>query len=76
MIEEGIIELKYNKKSEKNKIDSVKLINFLYENFNDRLYMSGILESEKVLERYSEPITFEKIKHNKFKIIRKSMSNP
>lgn len=76
LIEDGIIELKYNKKSEKNKIDSVKFINFLYENFNDRLYMSGILESEKVLERYSEPIVFEKIKHNKFKIIRKSMFNP
>lgn len=76
LIEDDIIELKYNKKNEKNKIDSVKLINFLYENFNDRLYMSGILESEKELERYFEPIAFEKIKHNKFKIIRKSMSNP
>lgn len=69
-IENYIIELKEDNEN------LVKLTNFLYENFNDRLYMSGILKSEKGLERYFEPITFEKIKHNKFKIIRKSMSNP
>lgn len=66
---DGEIVLNYKKRD----IDFIRVTHFLYKNFNDRLYMSGVEEGKTQINRYFEKIRLEKIKHNRFKIIREKM---
>ncbi|MDQ0594576.1 hypothetical protein QFZ37_002945 [Chryseobacterium ginsenosidimutans] len=54
----------------KNSTDDLEFINFLIENFNDRIYLCGEYEKAKKFTRSSERISFKKIDNQTINIER------
>ncbi|MUV03243.1 DUF2971 domain-containing protein [Flavobacterium rakeshii] len=61
-----ILEIKENVKD----VPMLSFVNYIYENFNDRLYMCGEIEKSNKLLRSVEKISFEKLDLNTFRVIR------
>lgn len=53
----------------KNKSD-MKFINYIYNNFNDRLFLSNELEEDKKFERIRHKVKLVKLGENKFQLLK------